>query len=384
MTRIPSILPFVDRNPIRFRPVDSGFPVQFYRRLGSSLRRNLNKFLLLIFISLSSQNCLPYLAHLGKEQLSILWNKEPIPQVLSNPDTDRQLKESLLTVQKVQHFAIHELALSEEGGFRQYVKISRDAIGWNVSASYPLEIKSYTWWFPIAGRVPYKGFFDKELAETEEKKLKSLGLDTRIRTIGGYSTLGWFDDPIFSVQLEADPIELVRLIIHEMAHSTVYIPGDSTFNESYASFVEEKGSIAYFSHFEGKKSKKIQEILDSKERSKEVYSLMESTRKKLEAMYSSPLQKNDKLKRKAELLDAFKKNLLALVRNRISKKQYKKLSERQFNNEDFQGVSLYHSGEDFFESEWKRAKMNFSDFHLRMKRLMDLSEEERESMLQGK
>ncbi|EMO04068.1 aminopeptidase domain protein [Leptospira interrogans serovar Icterohaemorrhagiae str. Verdun HP] len=48
-------------------------------------------------------------------------------------------------------------------------------------------------------------------------------MDTRIRITAGYSTLGWFEDPIFSSQIEdTKPYEVASLVFREMAHATVY------------------------------------------------------------------------------------------------------------------------------------------------------------------
>lgn len=50
--------------------------------------------------------------------------------------------------------------------------MDREEIGWHVTACYPLKLESYTWWFPIAGTVPYKGYFDLDKTKEEEKELQ--------------------------------------------------------------------------------------------------------------------------------------------------------------------------------------------------------------------
>ncbi len=41
--------------------------------------------------------------------------------------------------------------------------------------------------------------------------------------------------------LRRDDEQLAGLIFHELAHQQLYVPGDTAFNESYASFVEREG-----------------------------------------------------------------------------------------------------------------------------------------------
>lgn len=107
------------------------------------------------------------------------------------------------------------------------------------------------------GIVPYKGYFDLEKAKEEENKLIEKGLDTRLRITAGYSTLGWFSDPVLSPQLRMTEDELVSLVIHELTHATVYFPGDSNFNESYASFVEEIGTEKFYRAFNTDKAEEV-------------------------------------------------------------------------------------------------------------------------------
>ena len=59
--------------------------------------------------------------------------------------------------------------------------------------------------------------------------------------VPAYSTLGWFDDPVLSTFIQYPDAELARLIFHELAHQVLYVGGDTLFNESFATAVEEAG-----------------------------------------------------------------------------------------------------------------------------------------------
>ncbi len=317
---------------------------------------------------------------LGKEQISILRNRQKIEQVLLSPETTALEKEKLSLVQKARIFAIEELKLNEKGGFVYYSKLDRDQIGWNVSASLPLKFESHTWWFPIAGTVPYKGFFDKKSAEECEEELKEKGLDTRIRITGGYSTLGWFSDPIFSPQLNYDNAHLVGLVFHEMAHATVYLPGDSTLNESYASFVEEKG-IQQFYH-----SKSDEETLEKlkleKQNKAKTLLLLKKYAVGLNEIYNSSLSTEEKSTAKKRTIDEFK--LEAIRLGFVTEELKSKFLNKDWNNEDFLGAFRYNSFESDFEELWLRSNKDFSVFHSLVKDTFSLSPEERDKILKIK
>ena len=344
--------------------------------------KSINIKIPILFLTLLFQNCIPYLYHVSTEQAKIILNRKEIPQVIESEKEEEITKSKLKLIQKVREFAVKEIHLNPKGGFEYFTKLDREEVGWNVSASYPLKFESYTWWFPFAGTVPYKGYFELSRAKEEEKYLIEKGFDTRVRITAAYSTLGWFSDPVLSPQLRMSEDELVSLVIHEMSHATVYFPGDSNFNESYASFVEEQGTeIFYRAH----KSDKADEILDKRKKAKLqsdfIISKVKDTAFKLKAMYEKEdLTDSEKLEQKKKIIEEYRAEILANS-DKFSNFNPEKFKTVTLNNENFIGILRYHSGSKLFHDKFKEVGRDFKKFHEEMEKLKSLSVEEKAEML---
>jgi predicted aminopeptidase len=115
-------------------------------------------------------------------------------------------------------------------------------IMWVVMACQPFALEPKQWHFPIVGTVPYKGFFDEKRAVDLKRELEHEGLDVIVRNPGGWSTLGWFTDPILSKMLNRSEGDLANLIIHEMSHATIFVKDSIDFNENLATFIGDRGT----------------------------------------------------------------------------------------------------------------------------------------------
>ncbi|WP_254857262.1 aminopeptidase [Luteibacter sp. 22Crub2.1] len=131
--------------------------------------------------------------------------------------------------------------MPDNRSYTYFVQLDRPWVAWNVFATPELSIAPVTHCFPVAGCVAYRGYFRRDLADREAARLKTAGDDVALGEVPAYSTLGWFADPIISSMLYWDDDTLAGTIFHELAHQKFYVKDDSSFNESYASFVEEEG-----------------------------------------------------------------------------------------------------------------------------------------------
>jgi predicted aminopeptidase len=203
--------------------------------------------LLAAVLCLTAAACSPtYVLRAGYEEAKILWRREPIARVLAQPDLAPETRKKLETVLAARRFAHDEIGLNVGGSFSALSTVDGDSNVVVLTASRRNALEPYSWWFPIVGRVPYKGFFDRDRAAAEAAALEKEGYDVYLRPAATFSTLGWFDDPLLRHLLKYDEGFLVNLVLHETYHNTFYLRGQTAFNESLATFVGHRGAIAFF------------------------------------------------------------------------------------------------------------------------------------------
>ncbi|MCB0494006.1 MAG: aminopeptidase [Cyclobacteriaceae bacterium] len=221
-------------------------------------RVGLTVFFLLVLLVVWYWSLIVYGINQGLGQLNIVWNARPIPEVLNDPAFPDSLKSKLRIIDEIKAYAIDSLGLKDTDNYKTVFDQKGQELMWVVTASEPFQLKAKTWDFPVLGTVPYKGYFDKGKAIAEMKQLQEAGWDVGVRNPGGWSTLGWFTDPILSGMLERNEGDLASLIIHEMVHATLFVKDSVDFNENLASFI---GDSAAYSFIAAKYGRQSQEYL---------------------------------------------------------------------------------------------------------------------------
>ena len=188
--------------------------------------------------SISGCSNLSYYAQAVGGHLGVMRNAVPISEMVKDPGGDPVLKKKLEDVQAIREFASRELGLPDNNSYRTYVDVGRSHVVWNVFAAPEFSLAPKIWCMLLVGCVNYRGYYDKEQAETFAAELRQEGFDTYVGGVAAYSTLGYFNDPVLSTFLRQSNTEVARVVFHELAHQLVFVAGDTQFNESYATAVE--------------------------------------------------------------------------------------------------------------------------------------------------
>ena len=165
--------------------------------------------------------------------MKILTAREDVQELIENDETDQGLREKLILAQKLTQFAHNHLQIDNRDNYSSYVDTGRRHVVYNIIANPQFSIEPISWCFPIAGCVPYKGFFNREMAETEFDSLNNKGYDAILYGVSAYSTLGWFSDPLLNTFIGYSEADLAGLIFHELAHSQIYFKDHANFNEAF-------------------------------------------------------------------------------------------------------------------------------------------------------
>ncbi len=191
----------------------------------------------------------------GAGQISIVMNAEPVNDVLNDASFPDSLKQKLVLIAEIKKFTIDSLGINPSENYETVFDQGKTATLLNISACEPYSLIPKEWTFPVLGTVPYKGFFDKKEAQKEILKLKADGYDVDVYSPSGWSTLGWFKDPILSNMLKRTDGSLANLIIHELTHGTLFVKDNVDFNENLANFIGDKGAEKFLIYKFGKDSK---------------------------------------------------------------------------------------------------------------------------------
>ena len=197
----------------------------------------------------------------ARGQFTIIWNAKPVAYYMEDPLFPDSLKSKLHFIEEVRRFAIDSLALENTKNYTTLYDQQGKDLMWVVTASKRYALEEKEWHFPVVGKVPYKGYFVESKARKLAQQLTEQGWDADIKVPGGWSTLGWFKDPILSKMLLRSEGDLASLIIHEMVHSTIFVKDSIEFNENLASFIGDLGAFHFLKARYGKHSQQYEQYL---------------------------------------------------------------------------------------------------------------------------
>ncbi len=204
-------------------------------------------------------------------------------------------------------------------------------------------------------------------------------MDVAVLGTRAYSTLGWFHDPVPSTILFDPDYDLAGTIFHELAHQRVFIPGDTTFNESYAVAVERAGTELWLAENGTAEMRAAYERAN--DRQEEFLNLLLGTQADLEALYQQPLDQSVMLARKAAIFDTLRADYARLKAFWGGYGGYDGFFAQELNNAKLALVASYNSRSLAFDQLLHDTGDDWTAFHAAVEALSKLPEDERNAEL---
>ena len=137
----------------------------------------------------------------------------------------------------------------------------------------------------------------------------------------------------------------MRLLIHELTHTTIYISDDAIFNENLATYVGDNGGLEFMKKTYGTSSSEVEEYQEMLEDIKTFTEYTVAYSKSLELTYAS-LPQNEQLwpMLKERSIQSYKDKLRLIPFN--NRKRYSSFRKQELNNTFFTGFLMYHNQQD--------------------------------------
>jgi predicted aminopeptidase len=331
----------------------------------------------------SGCSSIDYLSQSASGHLHLLAAARPVKDAIADPTTPDALRKRLELTQRMRQFAVTELHEPDNDSYRSYADLKRNAAVWNVVAAPELSLQLTTWCFPVVGCVGYRGYYDLASANAAAAPLKASGLEVDVYEVPAYSTLGWMNwiggDPLLNTFVQWPEGELSRLIFHELAHQVAYAPGDTTFNESFATAVEHIGSQRWLEENATPEVRAKQALTEA--RRDDFHVLVRAWRAKLDAMYRSDLPDAQKRVRKAELYAGMRADYEALKRDKWAGYNGYDRWFAKANNAAMGTQGAYDDEVGAFERLFAAEGSDFDRFYAEVRRMAALPRPERDAAM---
>lgn len=250
-----------------------------------------------LLLALHGCSSLAYYGQSINGHLKLVSAAKPVDKLLEDPSRPAAVRQQLELARDVRQFAISDLDLPDNDSYRSYVDTGREYVTWAVFAAPELSLDVRVWCFPVAGCVPYRGYFSKEAALSFAAGARAEGLDVYVGGVPAYSTLGWFDDPLLNTMFLRGEPYLAGVVFHELSHQRVYVRDDTQFNEAFAVSVEQAGTVAWLQH--RGETAALRNYENSQKREEDFLALIANTRNELNRIYQSKDSDAAKLAAKA-------------------------------------------------------------------------------------
>lgn len=196
--------------------------------------------LLAILLLITSCAKMSYLVEQGIGQYDLLTSSRPNDVYLKDSETPSEIKRKIQQVEQARDYFYEYWGTEKQKTYSRTTLLDREAVSYLVISSPSSVIRPEESCFWFVGCFPYLGFFSQKKAYEFADKQQAQSLETYVRPVYAYSSLGYFEDPILSSFFVFDEVKLTELVFHELYHLHFFVKDEVELNENLAQFFAEK------------------------------------------------------------------------------------------------------------------------------------------------
>ncbi len=313
-------------------------------------------------------------------QTEILAKARPAAVVMRDEKVAGEVRRKLALTQEARRFAEEQLGLPSHRQYDRYTDLGRRYVSWVVYAAPEFSVEGKTWWYPFLGHLEYRGFFSKSAADEKAANLRAQGYEVYVAGVEAYSTLGWFRDPVLNTFFYSTDAELAELLFHELTHVKLFLPGDTEFNEAFATanaenavrqWLKAEGDHQTLAHYEASLAK-----------DREIVRLLLRTREKLKRLYLSNSRHVEQMRReRAAILRRMREEYAQIRARWRGDSRYDRTFAKPWNNARLNTVATYYDLVPGFERLLKAKRGDMKAFYSAVKAMRRMTKEERRAAL---
>lgn len=275
-------------------------------------------------------------------------SRVPVERALKDEKVDEGLKKKLRLSRDILGFATMQ-GLNVGDAYEFAILKTEGAVSYSVQAAHVDRLEFVTWWFPIVGSVPYLGYFDSQKRDEKAAELREQGYDVSSATVGAFSSLGWFSDPLYLSMTKRSEAEFVQLLLHELVHRTFWSRGSPVFNENLAEFSANRMAEIYLK-MRGRE-KDWQEMQTDQAQALIYRKWIVAMKDELDKLYKrSDLDKAKKLEQKKAIIGLFQGERFPEA---LQNTPYRAAGKREWNNANILASTLYLPDTQRFEKAYR-------------------------------
>jgi predicted aminopeptidase len=332
-----------------------------------------------LLVLLSACSDFGYYWHNANSHLELMNQRVDIETLLEDETTPPSLRERLLLVQDIRRFSVERRDLPDNGSYSSYVELRRPWVVQNLFAAPEFSTRLQQWCYPVIGCASYRGYYDESRLQAYADELRAEGLDVYVGAVSAYSTLGWFDDPVLSSFVDWPEYRLAGLLFHELTHQRIYIDDDTTFNESLASAVQQRGTELWLNS--SGRHGDLAEFSRWLAYRRDVIALIVSTREQLAKVYADDQQDAAKREQKALVFEQARGEHDRIAERHDINSGFRRWFAAELNNAKIGSVSAYNSRLNAFIHMLDANDDDFAAFFRYAERLGELPREQRDVCL---